>query len=151
MNRETKIVIILVIILAVVCGVIFFNKQENKSQVTNSNTVLNETAQNVTEEILNKVENTNTFEKNNDKKEDNTNTIENNSSNTNSSEKTSENDSDRAIEMVKNEWGKDDNVTFKIDEQTEDGKYVVCVMETSTTRVIMWYNVDVKNNTIEEK
>lgn len=151
MNRETKIVIILVIILAVVCGVIFFNKQENKSQVTNSNTVLNETAQNVTEEILNKVENTNTFEENNDKKEDNTNTIENNSSNTNSSEKTSENDSDRAIEMVKNEWGKDDNVTFKIDEQTEDGKYVVCVMETSTTRVIMWYNVDVKNNTIEEK
>lgn len=151
MNRETKIVIILVIILAVVCGVIFFNKQENKSQVTNSNTVLNETAQNVTEEILNKVENTNTFEENNDKKEDNTNTIENNSSNTNSSEKTSENDSDRAIEMVKKEWGKDDNVTFKIDEQTEDGKYVVCVMETSTTRVIMWYNVDVKNNTIEEK
>lgn len=151
MNRETKIVIILVIILAVVCGVIFFNKQENKSQVTNSNTVLNETAQNVTEEILNKVENTNTFEENNDKKEDNTNTIENNSSNTNSSEKTSENDSDRAIEMVKNEWGNDDNVTFKIDEQTEDGKYVVCVMETSTTRVIMWYNVDVKNNTIEEK
>lgn len=151
MNRETKIVIILVIILAVVCGVIFFNKQENKSQVTNSNTVLNETAQNVTEEILNQVENTNTFEENNDKKEDNTNTIENNSSNTNSSEKTSENDSDRAIEMVKNEWGKDDNVTFKIDEQTEDGKYVVCVMETSTTRVIMWYNVDVKNNTIEEK
>lgn len=151
MNRETKIVIILVIILAVVCGVIFFNKQENKSQVTNSNTVLNETAQNVTEKILNKVENTNTFEENNDKKEDNTNTIENNFSNTNSSEKTSENDSDRAIEMVKNEWGKDDNVTFKIDEQTEDGKYVVCVMETSTTRVIMWYNVDVKNNTIEEK
>lgn len=151
MNRETKIVIILVIILAVVCGVIFFNKQENKSQVTNSNTVLNETAQNVTEEILNKVENTNTFEENNDKKEDNTNTVENNSSNTNSSEKTSENDSDRAIEMVKNEWGKDDNVTFKVDEQTEDGKYVVCVMETSTTRVIMWYNVDVKNNTIEEK
>lgn len=151
MNRETKIVIILVIILAVVCGVIFFNKQENKSQVTNSNTVLNETAQNVTEEILNKVENTNTFEENNDKKEDNTNTVENNSSNTNNSEKTSENDSDRAIEMVKNEWGKDDNVTFKIDEQTEDGKYVVCVMETSTTKVIMWYNVDVKNNTIEEK
>ena len=151
MNRETKIVIILVIILAVVCGVIFFNKQENKSQVTNSNTVLNETAQNVTEEILNKVENTNTFEENNDKKEDNTNTEENNSSDTNSNEKTSENDSDRAIEMVKNEWGKDDNVTFKIDEQTEDGKYVVCVMETSTTKVIMWYNVDVKNNTIEEK
>lgn len=151
MNRETKIVIILVIILAVVCGVIFFNKQGNKSQETNSNTILNATAQNVTDEIINKIENTNTFEENNDKKEDNTNTEENNSSDTNSNEKTSENDSDRAIEMVKNEWGKDDNVTFKIDEQTEDGKYVVCVMETSTTKVIMWYNVDVKNNTIEEK
>lgn len=151
MNRETKIVIILVIILAVVCGVIFFNKQGYKSQETNSNTILNATAQNVTDEIINKIENTNTFEENNDKKEDNTNTEENNSSDTNSNEKTSENDSDRAIEMVKNEWGKDDNVTFKIDEQTEDGKYVVCVMETSTTKVIMWYNVDVKNNTIEEK
>lgn len=64
---------------------------------------------------------------------------------------TGEDDRQKAINMAKQEWGEDSNVSFKIDEQTEDGKFVVSVVDKNTTKVIFWYNVDVKNNTIEEK
>lgn len=64
---------------------------------------------------------------------------------------TGEDDRQKAINMAKKEWGEDDNVSFKIDEQSEEGKFVISVVDKSTTKVIFWYSVDVKNNTIEEK
>ena len=59
-------------------------------------------------------------------------------------------DRQKAINMAKKEWGEDENVSFKVDEQTENGKYTISVVDKSTTKVIFWYSVDVKNNTIEE-
>jgi len=64
---------------------------------------------------------------------------------------TGEDDRQKAINIAKKEWGEDDNVSFKIDEQSEDGKFVISVVDKNTTKVVFWYSVDVKNNTIEEK
>lgn len=54
---------------------------------------------------------------------------------------------DKAIDLVKKAWGKDDSVYFYIDEENSNGKYVVSVRDKDTTSVIEWYDVDIINNT----
>lgn len=60
-------------------------------------------------------------------------------------------DKQKAIDMAQNKWGVDDSVSFKIDEQIGNGKFVIKVVDKNTTKVIFWYEVDVENNIIEEK
>ena len=53
--------------------------------------------------------------------------------------------------MAKEEWGEDDSVTFKIDEQNEKGQFVIQVVDKNTTNVVLEYFVDVNKNTIRQK
>ncbi len=53
---------------------------------------------------------------------------------------------DKAIQLVKEEWGEDDTVTFNIEQKKEDIYYVAVKSETS---VLAWYEVD--TNTWEVK
>ena len=136
-------------------AIIVLNKQEeniNNNDIKQSNEV-----QNAVEWIKNEVNNntTNTTQNElptNAEVKEETKNEENKTENTlNQAQQQEKSNEERAIEMIKNDWGKDDNVTFKIDEQIDNGKYVVSVIDKNTTQVIMWYDVDVKNNTIQEK
>lgn len=126
----------------------------NKNDV---NQVVNGVMNNIKNEMKNEVkqdEKTNKID--NAINEEDTNTIQNTINESEQKEEptsgqTGEENRQKAINMAKKEWGEDDNVSFKIDEQTEDGKFVISVVDKNTTKVIFWYNVDVKNNTIEEK
>lgn len=61
----------------------------------------------------------------------------------------SETSKQKAIDLVKKDWGKDDSVYFYLDEEMGNGKYVVSVRNKTTTSVVVWYNVDLKNNKVE--
>lgn len=151
MDKKTKIVIILLVLALIIMGaIIVLNKPEeknNNNDIKQSNEVKdavnwikNEVTNNTTE---NEVPiSANTIEDVEESKTDNA---------LNQAQQQEKSNEEKAIEMVKNDWGKDDNVTFKIDEQIDDAKYTVSVIDKNTTQVIMWYEVDVKNNTIEEK
>lgn len=54
---------------------------------------------------------------------------------------------EKAIKLVKDDWGEDTSVYFYVDEVNENGKYIVSVRDNATTSVVVWYEVDVKNNT----
>lgn len=117
------------------------------NQVRNNikNEIHNQIDEKVQNEIENIIENTITNDVEENEDEENQKEPETNGA------QTGEDDRQKAINMAKKEWGEDENVSFKIDEQTENGKFVVSVVDKSTTKVIFWYSVDVKNNTIEEK
>lgn len=54
---------------------------------------------------------------------------------------------EKAIEIVKKDWGEDSTVNFICEGQNAKGEYIICVREKSTTRAIFWYYVDVDNGT----
>lgn len=56
---------------------------------------------------------------------------------------------EKAIELVKKEWGEDDSVYFDLAGVTSDGKYRVSVNR--DTKVLAWYIVDIENETVTQK
>ncbi len=160
MDKSTKILlIVLAIALIVVGAVIVFTKSDNVVNNETTNNSVNEAVNNalnwINNEMGNEVEGNEATEN-----ETVSNVVENTNNNGNDKtedENITENqkeemaDDEKAIELVKNKWGEDDSVTFKIDEKTEDGKYSVSVVDKNTTEVLMWYEADIKNETVEEK
>lgn len=53
----------------------------------------------------------------------------------------------KAINLVKQDWGTDNSVYFYVDEEKNDGTYLVSVRDKNTTNVVVWYDVDVNKNT----
>ena len=57
---------------------------------------------------------------------------------------------EKVIELVKNEYGTDQGVSFNI--ANKDGNiYHVSVNDTNTTAVIAWYSVDISTNTVTQQ
>ena len=160
MKSKTKILFgILVILLIIVVGVVLAknistvqtNTNNNEISKNEVNKVVDETTNKIKNEIQNLVEENVIESKEENKIEDtinNTNTI---TKTENNETQTTESDKEKAINMAKKDWGEDNNVSFKIDEELGNGKFVVSVMDKNTTNVVLWYLVDAKNNTIEEK
>lgn len=158
MEKKSKILLgILAIVLIIFAGYMLAkhmdvlqtnanNEEMNKNEI---NEVVNQVLNEIKDEVQNPVEE-NVIQNKIDNTIENSTTNDTNNVETNGAQ-TGEEDRQKAIDMAKKEWGEDDSVSFKIDEQTEDGKFVVSVVDKNTTKVIFWYAVDVKNNTIEEK
>ena len=56
-------------------------------------------------------------------------------------------DEEKAIQLVKKEWGEDNSVTFNI-ENTNGTKYYVAVKSNGAT--VAWYEVDIQNWEVSE-
>ena len=154
------------IIIVIVLAGYFAGKYLDTVQ-TNADNVNKNEVKNVVNQVGNKITNSVKNTAHNTTKNETENVIENTVTNDVEEEKetemetekapavnvgqTGEDDRQKAINMAKKEWGEDDNVSFKIDEQSEDGKFVISVVDKNTTKVVFWYSVDIKNNTIEEK
>lgn len=161
MDKSTKILlVVLAIALIIVGAVIVLTKSDNptNNSIENNNSV-NEAINNTINWINNEIDKNevdNDIQKNEiTENEVNNNIAEapnnDNQGNITENQKEEMKDDEKAIELVKNKWGADDSVTFKIDEKTEDGKYSVSVVDKNTTEVLMWYEADIKNGTVEEK
>ncbi len=57
---------------------------------------------------------------------------------------------EKVIELVKNQYGTDQSVSFNI--ANKDGNiYYVSVNDTATTAVLAWYSVDISTNTVTQQ
>ena len=61
-----------------------------------------------------------------------------------------ENNQEKAMELVKRDWGEDNSVYFSF-EGIENGKYIISVREESTTRTINTYAVNVEAGTFTKE
>lgn len=152
MDNKIKIciAIIVVILVIVLCSVIF-RKDENTNEV-NSNVISNVT----NTETENKVENTvvenittkNIVENQVSKDEQlETRDFSNNIYESNSDIGTT-NKKEEAINLVKNQWGEDDTVTFSCDSITSDGIYIIAVTSKERAVVLNYFRVDLINKTV---
>ena len=105
-------------------------KVKNSNKLTN-NQVKNETNNNTKNEVKNELNNN-----------ENTNTTTNEPK-----EETPKTDLEKAIDIVKKDWGADSTVYFAQDGQKESGEYIICVRDTETTSAKAWYTVNVQTGT----
>ncbi len=115
----------------------------NETTTTNTSVEENETN---TENIVNETV-TPTVQPNVTENEINSNYVGTEEQATNNTEQTEE---ERVIELVKNEYGTDQGVTFNI--ANKDGNmYYVSVNDVATTAVLAWYSVDISTNTVTQQ
>lgn len=58
-------------------------------------------------------------------------------------------DKQKAIELVKKEWGADDTVSFSFDYINEKGEYVVAVKDKASATVKCYFRVNIQSGTVE--
>lgn len=141
MNKKTlTIVIVLIIIIGIICG-IAFSKKSNRNITTNTqkqeeNTTTNEEVNNITNEIEK-----NEIEENN--------TVENTQVTTTPEEpqETQKTDKEKAIEIVKKDYGTSDNIKFNAEGTDSKGRQIIIVRDIDTTAALQFYYVDVSNGT----
>lgn len=138
MDRKKRI-IVFILVIAVVGVAIFLSIKILDKPVTPSNNNITNTANEIITNIVsnNIIENTAL----------DINTIENQIQITTNIGPDTTSGKDKAIKLVKDDWGEDTSVYFYVDEVNEDGKYMVSVRDNATTSVVVWYMVDVNNNT----
>ena len=137
MNKKTLIILItLIIIIGIICG-IAFSKNSNKNITTNTqkeeNTITNEEINNTTNEIKE-----NEIEENN---------ISDDTQTTATPEETQKTDKEKAIEIIKKDYGTSDNIKFNAEGTDSKGRQIIVVRDIETTAALQFYYVDVSNGT----
>ncbi len=142
MNK--KILYVIGLVVVIILGILFArllggnevakpassNEVKNGNKLTNSQ-VKNETNNNTKNEVKNEVSNN-----------ENTNATTNEPK-----EETPKTDLEKAIDIVKKDWGADNTVYYAQDGQIESGEYVICVRDNETTSAKAWYTVNVQTGT----
>lgn len=140
-NTKIILVVIIIILLIIIAYLLFANRKnekiiENDKQNISTNVVENTiTNENVDNEIQNN-ENTNL---------ENVSEQENEQVNSTQQESPEE----RAINIVKNDWGDGAVVYFNCVGRDEKGRYIIVIADAETTRAIQWYYVDLQTGEFE--
>lgn len=154
-NLKTIFLIVLVIIIITVVAIFGYNILNKNEEVNNTQSSINETNQstkieiNETEKnIVNETQN-NVIENEVENKQTENN-IENNITQNVVTNETTEvmqnngaSNEEKAINIVKSDWGTTENVYFVTMGIDASGKYIVTVNDSSTTATLAWYLVDV--------
>lgn len=149
-NLLTSIIIILVIALIMMLGSIVYEEKINMSKQPIKDTSVpvqsEEDKDNIEENEEPPVEDEKTediVEESPKQPEDYVGEEENDSP-----KETSQSNDEKAIDLVKKEWGNDDTVTFYI-EKKDGTKYRIAVRNSATT-VLQWYEVDTETWQVNE-
>jgi len=149
---KKSIIYILIIFILMVMGIIVavnVNKDSQTKTVSYENVIKNEIENKVDNKIENKQENTIENEQEIEKNEDITEKkLEENIVEDKSDEPKT--DLEKAIDIVKEDWGEDNSVYFAQDGQNSKGEYIICVRESDTTNALAWYTVNVTEGTFEK-
>ena len=133
-----KIIFVIVILILIIAG-IYMAKRISKG------TENIQTAGNMVNELVNDIDEVleNNVIENNVKNElEEVNSTEPEKTNTEKPE-------EKAIEIVKNNWGPDDTVYYSYDGIDKDGKYIICVRDKNTTKALYFYYVDIETGTFD--
>lgn len=161
---KTKIIVCVMLIILVICGVFWFNKEDeitnevsnvlnenvvNFMQNTIENNIINEVIENtqstenvISNEIANSITQNVVVQDNLiSSPEKNAYESETNVGTTDSKQ--------IAINLVKEYWGEDDTVTFTCDSVTSNGEYIIAVNSKKTASVNGYYKVNIEKKTVE--
>lgn len=134
-----KILYFIIIIVLIIAGIFVAKKitENDETEQTVANTLENTNKTN--EE--NKLEGNNTVVEEPEKNE-----VEENNVAEGKDENAPE---EQAKQIVKDNWGEDNTVYFSYDGKDENGRYIICVREKTSTKALYWYYVDVETGTFD--
>ncbi len=152
MKRKTSIIIIIILVIMLIAIGIFMFGEINKGSTTKptstntlkdkNNEIVNQIANEIVENtIKNEVKNNETTE----------NTTENTTIPTETFEEAPKTAEEKAINMVKKDWGEDKNVDIAIDGMDSNGNYIVAVRDSSTTEAKAFYTVNTSSGTLTKR
>lgn len=160
MNKKTKgiiaVLVVLIIAIAIfLCYTYGFNSNEKESNsVRSTNNIIenkgnaNKTEENKVEE--NVVQNSISNEVNEIAQPEETEPVKPEEEPVDEkSEIQTDNDEDRAISIVKNDWGDSSGVAFKIEHINNDGSYEI-VVRNEDGNALAWYTVNPKTGTFSK-
>ena len=155
MERKKVIIAIILVIMVILIGVFIFggSKKNNKTnETTNANVAKNESSiNNVANEVTNEVANTVVNEiantENTQSNIQNTGT----SSSTETFEEEPKTAEEKAINIVKKDWGEDKSVDIAVDGMDNNGNYIVAVRNSETTEAKAFYTVNVQKGTFDKR
>lgn len=138
MDKKVKISIIVLIIVMLIVAVVItaYYVLDNKNQLENmtndvSQNILNNEQENAILEVVNEIQVIQNVSVNA--------TVPSDSNVVTGSE---EDLVEKAINIVKQDWGEDDTVYFDYAGIDNEGRYVISVHNKETTQVLEWYNVN---------
>lgn len=137
------IIVIAIIVIGIICGVNLnktrqVNSQNVQENEENKNQELNEEISN----IINEIDDTelNTVEEN---------VVENTTTET--FEETPKTEEEKAISIVKKDYGTSENIKISVEGMDENGRHIVVVRNSETTQALAFYFVNVSNSTFTKK
>jgi len=158
MNKNLRNILLVVVIVVAIFGIIWFIYDMMKIEPADTNTVdtnlmdentgldnlLNGLFENVAtnEQIQNEVEDDGNIVK---KDETSNNTVDTSTSESITSKE------ERAIELVKQEWGGTDGVYFSNESIDSEGRYIVTVRNSGTTNLLAFFLVDVSTGIVTKQ
>ena len=164
-NIGIMLALVSIFLVAVTFFMLFDIKGKLKKTNQSDNTISAEIENNVNNEIIGnditepEISNEVNMEENTvaNEVEVSNNTVTNQTSNTTKQTNTSSapaipavtDDKQKAIELVKKEWGSDETVSFSFDYINENGEYVVAVKDKSSATVKYYFRVNLQTESVE--
>lgn len=154
MQRKTSTIVIIILVIMLIAIGIFMLGEVNKDsskKTTSTNTIKENTIENkivneIKENILtNEMMNTDTIVDNSENEEENTITS------TEIFEEEPKTAEEKAINIVKEDWGEDKNVDISIDGIDSNSNYIVAVRDNATTEAKAFYIVNILDGTFTKK
>lgn len=152
MNKKIYISLIVILIIIIIGGLIILFTRDNET--TNAHL-------NATENIQSNIENNQNENKNlENQNEIQTNTQENttmqntqgNASNSSETfEETPKTEEEKAIAIVKQDYGENQNVKFTLEGMDANSRYIIAVRNKNTTEALAFYTVNVSDNTFTKR
>ena len=136
------IVFVIEIVLIIWLGIAIWKNINGKTVSTSSNK-LDEKTKNEIKNVDNTIAENNLIQNNITNQKDENNTTEK------VKEDKIQTDLERAVSIVKKDWGEDTSVYFSEDGRTENEEYIICVRDKNTTSAKAWYIVDLEKGTAE--
>ena len=147
MSKNSKIVIAVLLVIAVILICVFAIPKKDGEEVINNT----QETENVVNEVENKVEENTVVENKVEEPviENKTEVPEQGKVYEENSDVGTTDKKQQAIALVKDKWGEDSTVTFRCDSITNDGEYIIAVVSSQTASVKNYFKVNLEAGTVE--
>ena len=147
MSKNSKIVIAVLLVIAVILICVFTVPKKDDEEVVNNK----QETENIENEVENKVEENIVVENKVEEPviENKTEVPEQGKVYEENSDVGTTDKKQQAIALVKDKWGEDSTVTFRCDSITNDGEYIIAVVSSQTASVKNYFKVNLEAGTVE--
>lgn len=147
MSKNSKIVIAVLLVIAVILICVFTVPKKDDEEVVNNT----QETENIVNEVENKVEENIVVENKVEEPviENKTEVPEQGKVYEENSDVGTTDKKQQAIALVKDKWGEDSTVTFRCDSITNDGEYIIAVVSSQTASVKNYFKVNLEAGTVE--